>query len=166
MKKIVAVFALAFALAFGLTSCGGATPEDFTPHFVGSWELVQIEGGETNFSQDDFDMLKEMGMTCSLKLQEDGTYNLDLFGQASSETWETTSAETATLSMGGQQVEVTLVDDKLILEQAGAEKYTFAKVGAESNSSEAAASGAEGGSTEATTSDSAEEDEAAASSAA
>ncbi len=164
MKKIVAAFALAFALGFGLTSCGGATPEDFTPNFVGSWELVKIEGGDTNFSQDDFDLLKEMGMTCTLKLNEDGTYNFDLFGQVMSETWEAASAETATLAMNGQQVDVALVEGNLVLEQAGAEKYTFAKADASAGSS--AASSAEAGDAEAATSEAAEGGEAAASSAA
>ena len=164
MKKIIAAFALAFALAFGLTSCGGAVPEDFTSNFVGSWELVKIEGGSTNFSQDDFDLLKEIGMTCTLKLEEDGTYDFDLFGQNMSETWEAVSAETATLAMNGQQVDVTLVEGNLVLEQAGAEKYTFAKTATSAGSS--AASGAEAGDAEAATSEAAEEDEAAASSAA
>lgn len=161
MKKIALVFALALALSFGLASCGGAPKEDFTPNFAGTWELIQVEGGDNSLSQDDFVMLKDLGMSCTLNLAEDGTYTFDMFGDVSSDAWEAVAADTATLTMSGQSVNVTLANDTLTLEQGGSEKLVFSKAGAaaaaESSTAESSAASSE---------EAAAEDEAAASSAA
>lgn len=129
-KMIGLLVTLACAVCFGLASCASA-PEDFTPNFVGTWELSSIEGEEGGMTADEFAMLKEMGITASLDLLEDGTYTLDLFGDQRSGTWEATAADAASIALEDGQLAVTLSGDNLIFENgANNQTLVFAKEGA------------------------------------
>ena len=138
MKKLSVLCALALALCFGLVSCGSA-PEDYTPNFAGSWELVQVEGDGSVLTQEDLATLKDIGMTCTFDLESDGTYSLNMFGEVVSGNWEATSAEVAAITMEGSVVDATLANEQLTLEQSGTGKLVFARVGAASSDASASA---------------------------
>lgn len=122
-KHIIAVFT-ALILACGvLVGCGqaggGAAADPHNAAFVGDWELSAIEG-EGAISEEDFQLMKDLGLTATLVLFEDGKANLNLFGEDLGEgEWTSTSATEGTLNLEGQDVQLGLDGETLRLSQQG-----------------------------------------------
>ena len=126
-KATIGALALAAALCLGLAACGGASPEDYTANFAGTWELDSIQSSENASTPEDIAMMKELGLVCTLDLATDGTATLDLFGDATNGTWEATGADTASITLNDEAVNIVLADDMLTLEQGGDDKLVFSK---------------------------------------
>lgn len=124
MKKtsLIAALALMLALCLGLVGCGSSLePEDAT-NFHGTWELVSGDGEteEDVLAEADVAMLKEYGMTCTLTLNEDGTGNMDLFGEKTEATWVPADEVTGTVTLEGQDADASIDDaGKLTIDQDG-----------------------------------------------
>ena len=141
MKKgIIALLACVFALSLALVGCGGGGGGgDVKSAWIGSWELVELEENGQVTTSDDIQMLKDLGLTVTLELNEDGNSALVLFGEATNGTWEAKSTTEGTFKIEDQAVDMKIADGKLTMEQNGS-KLTFQKGEAASGSS-AAASG-------------------------
>lgn len=111
-KKLLAVFmtlACAFTLCLALVGCGGGDPK---ANFVGDWELESIE--DADMGHVDTAILKQMNMTVSMTLNEDGSADFVMFGQGIDATWKANSATSMTLTLAGEgDAEFTLAEGKL-----------------------------------------------------
>ena len=111
MKKRFLGIAAALALVcIALVGCngGGAASQDFTANFAGEWELVSMES-EDPITEDDIQTMKDLGLTVTLVLNEDGTADLNMFGESmGSATWEAKSATECEFSSDGAAATLTL----------------------------------------------------------
>ena len=94
-KRFALAFAAILALCLALVGCGGGggeTPADPSANFVGTWEISGMtQDGET-YGEEEIEMMREYGLMIYLEFYEDGTFSLELFGEANEGTWEATSA--------------------------------------------------------------------------
>ena len=149
MKMIKAGLAGLFAamLCFAVAGCGaGGGADDPKAAFIGSWTLAELSG-ENSASAEDIELMKSLGITVDMTLNEDGTGSLDLFGEVMDGEWSATSATQATLTLKGEAVDLTLADDKLSMTQDGAEMI-FVKSAAASSSQASSAPAAASSATE------------------
>ena len=93
-------------------------------------------------------MLKDLGLTVTLELNEDGTGALVLFGEAMNGEWEAASATEGSFKVEGETVDMKIADGKLTMEQSG-EKLVFQKGEATASSSAAASAASESASSSA-----------------
>ena len=141
MKKgIIALLACMFALSLALVGCGGGGG-DAKAAWVGSWDLVEMEENGQVTTSDDLQMLKDLGITVTLELNEDGTAALVIFGEKAEGEWEAKSATEGTFKAEDAAVDMKIADGKLTMEQNG-EKLVFEKAEAAAGSSAAASDSA------------------------
>ena len=142
MKKgIVALLACVFALSLALVGCAGGGGGDVKAAWIGSWDLYEMDENGQVTSSDDIKMLKDLGLTVTLELNEDGSGALVLFGESTKGTWEAKSATEASFTAENQTISMAIADDKLTMEQNGS-KLVFQKGEAASSSSAAASESA------------------------
>ena len=121
-KKIVSVLlacAAVFALCIAMVGCGGDNKKDF----VGNWELTEIQDGSGNAttSSDDVAKLKDMGLTVTLTLAEDGKASLSMFGEEQTGTWKVDKAKEATIEIEGLgSQKITVEKDSLTMANSDA----------------------------------------------
>lgn len=125
-KGVIALTACVFALCLALVGCGTSSSESNKSAFTGTWDLVEMEQDGEVTNSDDLEKLKSLGLEVYVNLNEDGTVALVLFGEPMEGTWEATSATAGTLTLKGQQVNMTIEDSKLKFAQEGA-SLTFQK---------------------------------------
>lgn len=97
-QKLIAIVmaaACACALCFVLVGCG-----DNKANFVGDWELETIESD--SMGTIDATVLKQMNMSVTLTLNEDGSADFVMFGQSIDATWVENGAATMTLTLSGE----------------------------------------------------------------
>lgn len=127
-RRMAGLFVLACAIAvlcLGLFACGGASA-DAKKAYVGSWKLTGMtENGEA-ISEDDMALMEAFGMTVSLTVSEDGSFDLTYFGESQKGKWEAKSATEASFTVEGDTVPATLKDGKLTLSESETE-LTFEK---------------------------------------
>ena len=123
-RKMLLLVGCVCALCLALTGCGGGA--DAASNFVGSWKLSAVESSTEPASEEDVAFLEEMGMSCSITLNEDKTASLDLFGDVLNGTWEAKDATNATITAEGESLEMMLADGKLSLDLEG-DKMVFVK---------------------------------------
>lgn len=162
MKKtgIIAALFCAFALCLALVGCGGSSEVDETAGaneaFAGTWDLTGMTQNGDSTDSEDIQMLSALGMKVTLSLNDDGTAKLLVFDNTMSGTWEAVNATTATATLDGQSVDMTLSESgELTLSESGS-TMTFKK-GEAANS----ASSADAAASDAAASDEAASDEAA-----
>lgn len=111
MKKRFLGIAAALALVcIALVGCngGGAASQDYTANFAGEWELVSMESADP-ITEDDIQTMKDLGLTVTLVLSEDGTADLNMFGESmGSATWEAKSATECSFTSEGAEATLTL----------------------------------------------------------
>ena len=75
-----------------LSACG-IGKEELNQDVIGTYVLSRIEGGsaDTGITDEEIQQLKEFDMSCSLKMNEDGTAVLDIFGEEELFTWNNES---------------------------------------------------------------------------
>ena len=121
-KKIVSVLlacAAVFALCIAMAGCGGDNKKDF----VGNWELTEIQDGSgtATTSSDDVAKLKDMGLTVTLTLAEDGKATLSMFGEEQTGTWKVDKAKEATIEIEGLgSQKITVEKDSLTMANSDA----------------------------------------------
>ena len=119
-KGVLALLSCMFALCLALAGCGGSAGNNETTGkaaFTGTWDLIEMsQDGETT-GKDDLESLKSRGYEVFLNLNEDGSAALVLFGEATEGTWTASSATSGSLSLEGQQINMTIEDSKLKVEQ-------------------------------------------------
>lgn len=126
-KGVIALMACVFALCLALVGCGGGNnAEANKAAFTGTWDLVEMDQNGQVTGSDDLETLKSLGLEVYVNLNQDGTAALVLFGDAMEGTWEAASTTAGTLTLEGQQVNMTIEDSKLKFEQEGA-SLTFQK---------------------------------------
>ena len=86
-------------------------------------------------------MAKDLGITVTLELNEDGTAALVIFGEKAEGEWEAKSATEGTFKAEDAAVDMKIADGKLTMEQNG-EKLVFEKAEAAAGSSAAASDSA------------------------
>lgn len=121
----------------GGASSGGSVAEDPAKAFYGTWEFTGMEENGEATSQEDIDLLKSMGLNCTVTLGEDLSVTFDMFGDVATGTWEVKAADVATLILDGAdsdvqfedpRVDAKLVDETMVLESGGV-RLTFVKAG-------------------------------------
>ncbi len=158
MKNRIIVVSCLLALMlssalFGCSAGGGTNPADA---YVGNWELESVGNGEDgSLSTEDVQMMKDMGLTCKLNLTADGAASLDMFGDVTSGTWETTD-KGAKIVMESGESELAVSEGKLTF-GTGAEQLTFVKADAASSSADAGAAASAAASADAAASATADE---------
>ena len=81
-------------------------PQDLDAMFAGEWEVVALEGPDSEVSEQDIQDMKSMGLNVILTLAEDGTANLVMFDEDSgSGTWEAKSETEVTITMEGDDID-------------------------------------------------------------
>ena len=141
MKKgIIALLACVFALSLALVGCGGGGG-DAKAAWVGTWDLYEMEENGQITSTDDIQMLRDLGLTVTLELKDDGNGALVMFGESLEGTWEAKSATEGSFTAQDQTVGMTIADGKLTMEQNGS-KLVFQKGEATASSSAASAASA------------------------
>ncbi len=101
MKKINRLFsAFMIVLCIFLTACGSSASS--TP--VGSYVLDKVSAEGESDAAEQFEMMKESGLSATLDLNEDGTGLLNMFGTAINVTW---NKDAKTIGIYGQDLEYT-----------------------------------------------------------
>ena len=119
--RIVLVSLCSAVLACALVGCGGGASGN-KDKFVGSWDLVSLNGtdGSSSTTSADIELMKSQGLYVALNLNEDGSASFDLFGEKLDGTWEAKDDTTGTLTLNNQSITMTIdASDKLSLEQEG-----------------------------------------------
>ena len=90
MKKLFRNLIISTALF--LNACG-IGKEELNRDVIGTYELSRIEGGsaDTGITDEEIQQLKEFDLSCSLKMNEDGTAVLNNFGEEEQFTWNNES---------------------------------------------------------------------------
>ncbi len=134
MKKglttILSALSVALVLMLGLAACGGgggggAPTVDYKKNFVGTWDLVSM-GGEDAATEEEVELMKSMGQEVFVNFDEDGSFHLVLFGSTMDGTWKAKDASTATVTIEDSNVDATLKDGQLTMEEDG-ESMVFKK---------------------------------------
>ena len=87
-KRFLSILAILAVFCIALVGCGGS--KDYSPDYVGDWELVEMtaDSSDDAISADDLATLKDNGLVCPLTLNADGTFVIDFFGSQQMEgTW-------------------------------------------------------------------------------
>lgn len=137
MKKgIVALLACMFALSLALVGCSGGG--DVKAAWVGTWDPIEwTEEGQLRNS-DDLQMLKDLGLTFSLELNDDGTAKLMIVGEAVNGEWEAKSATEGTFKLEDGSADMKIADGKLTMQLAN-DTIVFEKTDAASSGAASAA---------------------------
>ena len=106
MTMVLAVF-----MFTALTACKSAPKVDPA---VGYWKLTSMIDEDGVENTEDVQVLDELGLVVSLKINEDGSAVLDMFG----ETTDLTYAE-GKMTLGEETINVTVDGDKLTMEEGG-----------------------------------------------
>ena len=122
---IAAVAVCLFASGCLSTGPSEATKAQWKPKFVGTWDLQEAKG-DSSYSAEDLQLVREMGYDFYLELKEDGTAALVIDDDKTSGTWEVKSENVATFSAEGDTMEMKLADGKLTAEE-GNKSLTFVK---------------------------------------
>ena len=122
-KRLAALLACcliaALAVLAGCAGGGGASSqatEADKAAFVGSWDLYEMEDQSTKTSAEEVETFKQLGLTITLDLNDDGTAALNMFGDAVNGTWEAKARGAAEVVINGDTAPMTLADDILSLE--------------------------------------------------
>lgn len=105
-----------------LTAClvaGCGAKQDLRKPFVGTWELSSMTMDGELTEGEDLDLLKSFGLNIYVVLNEDGTGEMDLYGDVTEGTWEATAENKATLTFEDTTDEVTLADGVMTMEDEG-----------------------------------------------
>lgn len=106
MSKILCTLALAVCM-FTLSACGKDGGGSKTGKVTGTYELTAARADGTNEGAEQFEMMKEMGMSATLTLNEDGKGQLNMFGTLIEITYDT---EKKTITVYDQAMEYTFED--------------------------------------------------------
>jgi hypothetical protein len=120
---------VALALCFGLVGCGGsAATTDAAEGFAGTWEISGMTSGSEQTTADELELLKSLGASVYLTLDEGGKATLELFGNKVEGSWESKDANGAVIKFNedsasgiaaeGEQ-DARLASGMLTLEHAG-----------------------------------------------
>lgn len=132
--RLFATLALACALVASLAGCGGASKEELSRPFVGTWAIDGVVSGGVPATEQELDLYKAMGVY--LVLGSDNTLLFELFGVSVSGTWEPVDNGKATVSFSVSEAadagvaaeqELELGDGKLSLVD-GTDTRTFVQI--------------------------------------
>lgn len=134
-KRFALAFAAILALCLALVGCGGGgggggeAPADPKANFVGTWEITGMTQDGEEYGAEEIEMMREYGLMVYLVLNDDGTFEMNMFGEAEEGEWTADSATQATLSIDGQEVTCTLDGGTLTMTQEGSDTViTFAEI--------------------------------------
>lgn len=123
MKKagFIVLAACAVALCFGLLACGSGRAEEDEKNFIGKWELESTKSDDESITMtaEDVASMKEEGYTCTLSLEKSKAAVLNIFGEITEGTWEASSADAGKVTIGDQDIEMKIENDRLVLIQDG-----------------------------------------------
>lgn len=132
-KRFALAFAAILALCLALVGCGGGggggEAADPKANFIGTWEIQSMEQDGESMSEEDLAMMRELGLSVYLVLNEDGTGSIEMFGEALEGTWEAKNATTGTFTAEDQTVDMTLEGGTLTMTQEGTDtRMVFAQI--------------------------------------
>ena len=121
-KKIGIVAALycVFALCFALIGCGGGVDKS---NYTGEWKLAY--GSDENLDAESIELMRSLGLSVTLTLNEDGSGTLDLFGESSDAKWDAKSNTEGTITLTAGDGTMKLADGKLTIEDSTGSSMTF-----------------------------------------
>ena len=123
MKKIL-VIVITVVMILTLTACGkGGEDEGTAIDISGYYELKSVTSASgTPTTDEDIQMLKQLGIVASLECFSDGTAVLDLFGDQMNYTYDT---DKMVFSLEGEEVSFKYEDGNITLVD-GEDSLTFA----------------------------------------
>ena len=126
-KVVVAIFSCVFACCLALVGCGSGDGNNAAKQaFMGTWDLVEMsENGEVT-TQEDIEMLEAFGLEVYVNLNEDGSSELVVFGDAKKGSWEAKSETEGSMTIEGELAGMTIADERLTVEQ-GESSLVFVK---------------------------------------
>ena len=78
--SLLIIITMVISMLFVLTGCG----KKFDMGKIsGKYELIELAENNTSYSKDEIKELKEMGITFTLELKENGTGTIELYGEKS-----------------------------------------------------------------------------------
>lgn len=126
LKLIIALVCVLVAGTLAFSCAPSATTKDFT----GEWEL--LFGSDEGLDKDTIDMSKSQSSNVILTLEDDGAGNLDIFGDVTNLTWETTNETEGIVTVeGNNAASMKIEDDQLILSNGDESTLTFGRVSSE-----------------------------------
>lgn len=126
MKKklgLIAAAILSLAFCFYLSGCGKGVSSEAVESLSGKWEINSVESEDEaqQTSAADASLMRQMGLSVTLELNEDGTASMDVFGEVSEGEWTAKEANSGVLSIKDQKVNIELDENGLLrLSQNGA----------------------------------------------
>ncbi len=99
-------------------------------NIVGYYELYEMHSDDENYSYDDLQSLKSLGLIVTLELRDDKTGTLNLFGETMELTYDNSN-----MTVDGESAPYNVEDGKITMEQDG-EKLVFQKADKEQSESE------------------------------
>lgn len=131
-RVLAALAAVVFALV--LAACGGGNggggteePSDPAENFIGLWEIVGMQQGDTEYSSKEIDEMKEYGFVVYIELDKDGDAAFELFGEALEGSWEAKSSTRAVMIFDNEEMELRRKGSKLTIEADG-DEMSFEKI--------------------------------------
>ncbi len=116
-KKIALLLALVMVCATMLTACGSSSSK-----FVGTWEMTSAKAAGVEA----IDQMRESGYDMSFKFNDNGKVKVYTNGEEQAETDWKEDGDKVTIVEGSNEMDLTLNDGKLVMEQMGV-TFTFEK---------------------------------------
>lgn len=104
-----------------VVGCAVFGKEFIGKNLVGYYELFEMSSGDENYSHEDLESLKSLGLEVTLELREDKTGTLNLFGESMELTYDGKN-----MTVDGESAPYSFKDGKITMEQDG-EKLVFEK---------------------------------------
>ena len=115
---IAALMMVSAMFVFGCSN-GNQQQQDPKQAFTGDWYIYSMSENGEETTNEDIATMKAFGLDVTLNLSDDGKMVLDLFGETIEGTWSTDSSTHGSMSVEGQSIDMSINDDKLVMEQEG-----------------------------------------------
>lgn len=112
---IAAIILIVVAVSFCVSNNG--LNALINKNIEGYYEIYEINANDTNYSNEEIQSLKKLGLKGSLELKEDKTGILDMFGQRKELTYDNSK-----MTVNGELIPYKVEGDKIILKQEGEEQ--------------------------------------------
>lgn len=94
--------ACVFALSLALCACGPSyNEEDVRDTFLGTWALDSCVEGGAKVSEDDIAAMKNYKLETTATFAEDGSFSMDMYGDALSGSYAVTNDNEVTVTISG-----------------------------------------------------------------
>lgn len=120
MKKKTLIIVAAAAVAIvvcvclALTFCTGEKAS--LKAFTGEWTAESMQQDDEVTTEEDLALFRSIGLDVTLSLRDDLSATYVIFGAESKGTWQPETGTAATLTLSGQDIDLSLQDGKLTMQ--------------------------------------------------